>query len=86
MLAKLRRAENSGDFFSYFQTEITVAMLAQNRFDIIIAAPGGDNGYEIFQLIQNSYVSPRVLVAGAAAGSKGLAEAIRSGYAAAASL
>ncbi|HHU07869.1 MAG TPA: hypothetical protein GXZ59_05945 [Clostridiaceae bacterium] len=86
ILSKLHRAENNGDFFYYPQTEITLAMLAQNRFDIIIVATGSDYGYEIFHMIQNSYVTPRVGVAGAAAGSKGLPEVIRSGYAVAASL
>lgn len=86
IMAKLHQAEDSGDFLSYFQTEVTLAMLAQNRFDIVIVATGSENGYDIFYLIQNSYVTPQVRVAGAAAGSKGLTEAIRSGYAVAASL
>lgn len=80
MLARMRAAEAAGDFQSFFETEVTLAMLAQSRFDAIIVAAGSENGFEVFQMIQDSYVAPVVRIAGAAAGTEGIGEAIRSGY------
>lgn len=77
---KLYSAQSRGELQTFFRTEVTLAMLSQNRFDAIIVASGAGNLYDVFHLIQDAYVSPIVKVAGAAAGTRGIAEAVRSGY------
>ncbi|MDI9461755.1 MAG: hypothetical protein QM216_06690 [Bacillota bacterium] len=77
---RLYNAQSRGELQTFFRTEVTLAMLSQNRFDAIIVASGSGNIYDVFHLIQDAYVSPIVKVAGAAAGTKGIAEAVRSGY------
>ncbi|MGI6090157.1 MAG: hypothetical protein ACOYEL_02030 [Saccharofermentanales bacterium] len=84
LLERLYNAQSRGELETYFKTEVTLAMLSQNRFDAIIVASGSGssgNNYDVFHLIQDSYVSPIVKVAGAAAGTKDIAAAVRSGYA-----
>lgn len=89
LLERLYNAQSRGELETYFKTEVTLAMLSQNRFDAIIVASGSGssgNNYDVFHLIQDSYVSPIVKVAGAAAGTKDIAAAVRSGYAVALSI
>ncbi len=74
------KAEQQGVLHVLYESEATLAMLAEMRFDAIVVASGKpQSNADLYNTIKEAYITPVVRAAGALAGSTTITDCIRSG-------